>query len=150
MKTLKTIIHLTIVLLSMKIEASVLSVPANYSTIQSAINASINGDTIVVSTGTYFENINFRGKNITLTSLYYLNLDTSYISSTIINGSIPVNSDTASCVIFNSGEDSTAVLQGFTITGRKFNQNSAAFTINSCSMNICPFCSCPSGNSKSL
>ena len=117
MKTLKTIIHLTIVLLSMKIDASVLSVPANYSTIQSAINASINGDTIVVSTGTYFENINFRGKNITLTSLYYLNLDTSYISSTIINGSIPINSDTGSCVIFNSGEDSTAVLQGFTITG---------------------------------
>jgi len=70
-----------------------------------------------VSPGTYYENINFRGKNIVVTSLYYLASDTSYIISTVINGSTPLNPDTASCVIFNSGEDTTAILQGFTITG---------------------------------
>jgi len=97
--------------------ATILNVPASFSTIQSAINASSNGDTVAVSPGTYYENLNFRGKNILLTSLYYLSSDTSYLVSTIINGSIPADPDSASCVIFNPGEDSTAILQGFTITG---------------------------------
>ena len=96
--------------------ATILHVPGSFSTIQLAINASSHGDTIVVSPGTWYENINFRGKKILLTSLYYLTSDTTYILSTIINGSNPVHPDTASCVIFNSGEDSTAILQGFTIT----------------------------------
>src|SRR4030095_10564777 len=92
-------------------------VPADYTTIQSAIDASTNGDTVVVAPGTYFENINFKGKNIVLTSNFYLNGDTSFINQTIINGSQSVQADTGSCVIFSSGEDSTAVLMGFTITG---------------------------------
>jgi type IX secretion system substrate protein len=97
--------------------ALIRNVPGSYATIQSAINASVNGDTILVEPGTYTENINFRGKRVILTSRYYLNLDPSYINTTIINGSNPSNPDTASCVIINSGEDSTTVLQGFTITG---------------------------------
>jgi len=108
---------LAFVMASLNLSAAMIEVPGDYPAIQAAINASVSGDTIVVSPGAYFENINFRGKNIVLTSLYYLDADTSYISSTIINGSNPVNPDTASCVIFCSGEDSTAVLQGFTITG---------------------------------
>jgi len=96
-----------------------LKVPLNYPTIQAAILASNNTDTVAVSPGTYFENINFRGKKILVTSLFYLTKDTSYISSTIINGSTPTNPDTASCVLFNSGEDSTSILQGFTLTGGK-------------------------------
>jgi hypothetical protein len=97
--------------------ATIIEVPADYPTIQAAINASADGDTIIVSPDTYYENINFRGKNVILTSLYYQEADTSYITSTIIDGSNPFYPDTASCVIFNSGEDTTAVIQGFTITG---------------------------------
>ncbi len=97
--------------------ATIISVPSQHSTIQRAINASSNGDTVVVSPGIYYENINFRGKSIVLTSLFYLSYDTSYISSTIINGSTPLYPDSASCIILNSYEDSTTVIQGFTITG---------------------------------
>ena len=39
-------------------------VPSQYSTIQDAINASVDGDSISVSNGTYFENLDFQGKNI--------------------------------------------------------------------------------------
>lgn len=116
MKTTITIV-LFLWIFSGGIQAQVIEVPGDYSSIQAAIDASATGDTIVVSPATYYENINFRGKNIFLTSLYYLESDTSYISSTIIDGSSPVYPDTASVVIFNSGEDTTAILQGFTITG---------------------------------
>ena len=92
-------------------------VPGTYSSIQSAINASVNGDTVLVEPGTYFENINFRGKHIVLTSRFYINNDFSYISATTINGSTPVNPDSASVVIIGSGADSSTVLQGFKITG---------------------------------
>ena len=99
------------------LSASTLKVPEDFSTIQEAINASVNGDTVLVASGTYYENINFRGKNILLTSYYIFNEDVSYISNTIINGSQPVHPDTASCVLIVSGEDSSAILQGFTLTG---------------------------------
>ncbi len=97
--------------------AHVIRVPADYPKIQLGVNAAVNGDSVVVSPGTYFENVIFRGKKINLTSRYYETGDVSFISSTIINGSTPAFSDTGSCVLIINGEDSTAVLQGFTLTG---------------------------------
>lgn len=111
------LLSLALVLAAFNIYGAIKNVPSQYSTIQAAITASVNGDTILVATGTYFENINFRGKNIVVTSTYYQTGNPAIISSTIINGSTPVHPDTASCVIISSGEDSTAVIQGFTITG---------------------------------
>lgn len=99
--------------------ANTIKVPQDFATIQAAINASTNGDTVLVASGTYYENINFNGKNIVLTSNYGVTGDASYIKNTIINGSTPVHPDTASCVRIISGEDSTAVLQGFTLTNGK-------------------------------
>jgi hypothetical protein len=112
-----TIFVLTISTIICSINANTIKVPEDFTTIQQAINASANGDTVLVASGTYYENINFRGKNILVTSYYLFNEDVSYIANTIINGSQPVHPDTASCVLMVSGEDSTAILQGFTLTG---------------------------------
>ncbi|MBS1517762.1 MAG: T9SS type A sorting domain-containing protein [Bacteroidetes bacterium] len=114
---MKSLIFISLFALASLSSANIINVPAQYSTIQSAINASVNGDTILVQPGTYTENINFRGKNIVVTGTYYLSGNLSLIQTTIINGGSPVNPDTASCVIISSHEDSTAVLQGFTLTG---------------------------------
>ena len=95
----------------------IINVPAQYSTIQAAIYASVNGDTVLVAPGTYAENINFRGRRIVLASRFLLDHNPASIRNTIINGGNPTNPDTASCVIISSGEDSTTVLQGFTLTG---------------------------------
>jgi hypothetical protein len=95
----------------------IIHVPGDYTTIQEAILASSDGDTVLVSPGTYQENINFRGRNITVASEYILDDDPETIVATVIDGSNPVDPDTGSCVIINSGEDSTAVLAGFTLTG---------------------------------
>src|SRR5947209_17851598 len=48
--------------------AATINVPAGQPTIQAAINAASNGDTVLVAPGTYYENINFMGKAITVTS----------------------------------------------------------------------------------
>jgi len=101
--------------LSNSLIADIIQVPQDSPTIQSAINASQNGDTVLVDTGIYYENINFNGKNITLTSKFILELNTDYIMNTIIDGSTTTSVDTGSCVIFDSGETADAILMGFTI-----------------------------------
>jgi hypothetical protein len=96
-----------------------INVPDDFTKIQDAINNSVDGDTILVAPGTYFENINFRGKNVLVSSHYLFDEDVSFINTTIIDGSKPQFPDTTSVVLFLSGEENTAILQGFTITGGK-------------------------------
>ncbi|MCE1165318.1 MAG: T9SS type A sorting domain-containing protein [Bacteroidetes bacterium] len=117
MKNSKAAIIILLILIYQSASALIINVPGNYSTITLALRSANNGDTILVEPGTYFENLNFRGKKVVLTSRFYMNNDLSYINTTIINGSTPSQPDSASVVIFCNGEDSTAVIQGFTITG---------------------------------
>lgn len=77
--------------------------------IQAGIDLCATGDTVLVGAGTYIENINFNGMAITVTSEY--GADT-----TIIDGSNPTHPDTGSVVLFVSGEDTSSVLEGFTVT----------------------------------
>ena len=95
----------------------VLRVPGEFPTIQAAIDAAQNSDIVLVSEGTYHENINYRGKGIVVKSNYSTTLDWQTVLSTIIDGSTCANKDTASTVQFLLGENSSAVLDGFTITG---------------------------------
>jgi hypothetical protein len=83
--------------------ANVLNVPGTYATVQAAINASSNGDTVVVAPGTYFENIDFKGKLITVQSA-------QGPSVTTIDGS-----NLAPVVNFSTNETTAAVIQGFTL-----------------------------------
>ncbi|MBP1655804.1 MAG: hypothetical protein H6Q31_405 [Bacteroidetes bacterium] len=94
-------------------------VPSQFPTIQAGIDASGNGDTVLVSDGTYIENIRFKGKKIVVASTYLTTSDTSHISRTVIDGGGAVLGDSASVVYFISGEDTTSVLCGFTVRGGK-------------------------------
>jgi hypothetical protein len=101
------------------VSATIIRVPEDYSTIQSAIDAAISGDTVLVAPNTYYENINFLGKDILVTSHYLLANDIDFIIQTVINGSQPNHPDTASCVFFINGETNNAILQGFTLMAGK-------------------------------
>jgi hypothetical protein len=83
---------------------------AQYITIQSAINASANGDIVLVSPGTYYENVDYNGKQITLENLEATTNDTTYISTTVIDGN-----NTGCCVRFHNAEQN-ATLRGFTLS----------------------------------
>ena len=75
-----------------------ISVPNDYTKIQTAIDNAFAGDIITVSPGHYYESLDFKGKAITLTS-------THGPESTILHRS----------VVFNSGEGNESVIEGFTI-----------------------------------
>jgi hypothetical protein len=96
---------------------AVLAVPATYPTIQTAIDSAVPGDTVLVAPGRYYENIRFKGKGIVVASQFARTRSTADIERTIIDGSRPTHPDTGTVVRFVNQEDSTAVLEGFTITG---------------------------------
>jgi hypothetical protein len=95
--------------------SSVINIPDDYITIQEGINAAFFGDTVLVQPATYVENINFNGKRILLGSLFLTTGDTTYISTTIIDGN-----SLGSVVTFNNQEDSASVIIGFTIQNGLF------------------------------
>jgi VCBS repeat-containing protein len=66
--------------------ASIIQVPQDQPTIQSAIDAAQNGDLVLVSPGTYNETLNISGKTVTLASLFHTTQDSSFIDQTIIDG----------------------------------------------------------------
>ncbi len=97
-----------------------LLVPSGFATVQQAVDAAQEGDTVLVSPGVYYENIQLRGRNIVLTSRYFLETDpAAVIRQTIIDGSQPVHPDTASCLLIWKGETAATVVQGFTFRGGK-------------------------------
>jgi len=117
MKTILSFLFLLILFCNPIHSQDTLNVPGDYTTIQAAIDAAVNGDIVLVAEDTYYENINFSGKAITVASHFIIDGLESHIENTIINGSQPTNPMAASTVIFAIGEDTTSVLCGFTITG---------------------------------
>jgi len=108
------------------VAASTLPVsPGGYPTIQAAIDAASNGDEITVPPGTYYEQIDFLGKAITVRS-------TDGPASTILDGDGGCNS----IVRFADDEDRDSILDGFSIRNLDSVEGGAAIEIEGASPTI--------------
>ncbi|MDP8204708.1 MAG: right-handed parallel beta-helix repeat-containing protein [Candidatus Tenebribacter mawsonii] len=81
----------------------------DFITIQEGIDASVYTDTVLVYPGTYYENLDFNGRDIVLASLELTTGNEQYIVSTVIDGQRQ-----GSCIRIHNGE-TNAYIQGFTI-----------------------------------
>jgi len=86
-----------------------LLVPSEYPTIQSAIDAasSFTSDTVLVTNGVYYENLDFQAKPLTVTSV-------NGPQSTIIDGGA------GQAVVNIDSENTNALLNGFTLTNASY------------------------------
>jgi len=110
MRKLVVTIILLLIAMSAETRAQTRHVPSEYVTIQAAIDDCVYYDTVIVAEGTYFENIQFGGRNITLKSTNPE--DPRIVASTIINGN-----SLGSTITFSGTETTSCIMSGFTITG---------------------------------
>ena len=103
MKKFNVTLAVSFALMSSAALAASIRVPGDMATIQGAIGSAKAGDTVLVSPGTYDENIDFLGKAITVRSVEGPEV-------TIIDGG-----QRDSVAIFHSGEGRSSVLKGFTL-----------------------------------
>jgi hypothetical protein len=115
MKHTKITICFLVLLLAASTNAAVHYVPTDYTTIQAAIDAGIDGDVVVVETGTYSGagnyNINLKGKAVTVQSTDPG--DPQVVNTTVIDCE---GAASTRGFVFQSGETSDSKVMGFTIT----------------------------------
>ncbi|RLD60139.1 MAG: hypothetical protein DRN27_08230 [Thermoplasmata archaeon] len=80
----------------------------NFTAIQEGIIAATDNDTILVYPGTYYENIDYLEKSLSVASLYIITPEDSLINQTIIDGN-----QQARCLKINECENASII--GFTI-----------------------------------
>ncbi len=85
--------------------------PADFTTVQAAIDYAVDGDVVVVQPGTYAETISFAGKAITVRSTAPEDWD--IVAATVLSSS---QWNMRYTVVFEWGETTESVLAGFTIT----------------------------------
>jgi len=110
MKTVQTTVTVALfvfIISSSPVSAATILVPTEQPTIQAGIDAALDGDLVLVASGTYIESIHFNGKAVTLRS-------EQGAEATVIDGNRQ-----GSVVIFDSGEGPDSVLEGFTICNGK-------------------------------
>ena len=114
MKLSNLILSLSIIILTVAVspvQSATIHVPADEPTIQAGINAAVAGDTVLVADGTYTgdgnRDIDFGGKGVVLKS-------ENGPEVTIIDCQ-GTEANPHRGFYFHSGEDSTAVVDGFTI-----------------------------------
>ncbi len=108
MKKIALAIASALLFFAFPVSAVIIHVPQDLPTIQSGINATVNGDTVLVRSGGYSENITITNKNLVITS--EKGADSTFI--------IPPSRGLA--VTFNGTVDTTTIFSGFTVGGADY------------------------------
>ena len=133
MKYIKTTICLLAVLIANSAAAAVLHVPGQYTTIQAAINACKDSDTVIVAPGIYSglgnRNITLNGKSITVCS-------TDPSDPQIVNTTVIDCQGSGHGFIFYMGENADSTVTGLTITNGYALLGGAVYCYNNSSPSI--------------
>jgi len=96
--------------------STTINIPSDYSTIQSGIDAANDGDTVLVSQGTYIENLILEKEIVIASHAINDNLDSNWLENEHIQGTVisslsePVNPDYGSCLVIRDGNIAPTIL----------------------------------------
>jgi hypothetical protein len=118
--------------LAMSVQSSTLNVPAEYATIQAAVDAAVTGDTVLVASGDYVESVDLRGKAI-------------LVKSAVVHGARVLAPQGTRCFVAHTGESSATRVIGFNL-GRAGKRGGGVSVSNASAVfDNCAFIECRNG-----
>lgn len=109
--------------LAREAQAAVVRVPQTFSGIQAAVDAAQDGDTVLVSRGTYTGGLVISGKAVTLASNYVISGDTADVSQTTIDGGSPI-------LAIQASAGAATTIQGLTFINGNYQIENYARRVN--------------------
>jgi len=106
---MKKVILLSLGLVSF-LFATTINIPSDYTTIQEGINASVDGDTVLVAQGTYSENLILANEIVLTSHAIYDDLDSQWLDNDNINNTIISGAHNGSCLIVRDGNIQPTVI----------------------------------------
>ena len=99
--------------------ATTINIPSDYTTIQEGLNASVDGDTVLVAQGTYSENLILDNEIVLASHAIYDDLGTEWLDNDNINNTIVNGAHNGSCLVIKDGNyvptfDTEPTIFGFT------------------------------------
>jgi hypothetical protein len=83
--------------------STTINIPSDYTTIQAGINASVDGDTVLVAQGTYSENLILANEIVLASHAIYDDLESDWLDNENILGTIISGDHNGSCLIIRDG-----------------------------------------------
>jgi hypothetical protein len=95
----------------------VISVPQDFRSIQEAVDAAGEGDTVLVAAGTYRDRFRVKGKKVVVASRYLTSRDPTDVENTVLDGSSESGKRGPTLITIDDAAGSSLRLVGFTVRG---------------------------------
>ena len=104
------------ILLFSFLSATTINIPSDYTTIQEGIDASVDGDTVLIAQGIYYENLILENEIVLASHAINDDLNSDWLNNvniqeTIISGALePVDPNKGSCLVIRDGNIAPTIL----------------------------------------